>query len=143
MRRIEEFDPLEKIFTVENVSNDLESVTLAVYERFIYDEASELLEFIRTLPWEPTGYGQIIPFYWIEEIDRPFNANALSLDEYGYSMAQIYYLNRILEEADDRQAKRLFASVYRTDTGWFHNIWLIQYGAYGMPHIICLINDTS
>ena len=117
IRRIDEFDPLEKIFTVENVSNDLESVTLAVYERFIYEEANDLLDYIRTLPWEPTGYGQIIPFYWIEEIDRPFNTDALSLDEYGYSMAQIYYLNRILEEATDRQAKRLFASVYRTEIG--------------------------
>ena len=61
--------------------------------------------------------GQIIPFYQIEEIDRPFNTDALSLDEYGYSMAQIYYLNRILEAANDRQAKRLFASVYRTEIG--------------------------
>ena len=102
---------------MNSVSNDLESVTLAVYERFIYEEATDLLDFIRTLPWEPTGYGQIIPFYWIEEIDRPFNTDALSLDEYGYSMAQIYYLNRILEAANDRQAKRLFASVYRTEIG--------------------------
>ena len=117
IRRIDEFDQLEKVFTVENVSNDLESLTLAAYERFIYEEANDLLDYIRTLPWEPTGYGQIIPFYWIEEIDRPFNTDALSLDEYGYSMAQIYYLNRMLEEATDRQAKRLFASVYRTETG--------------------------
>ena len=117
IRRIDEFDQLEKVFTVENVSNDLESVTLAVYERFIYEEANDLLDYIRNLPWEPNGYGQIIPFYWIEEIDRPFNTDALSLDQYGYSMAQIYYLNRMLEEATDRQAKRLFASVYRTETG--------------------------
>ena len=82
---------------------------------------TDLLDYIRTLPWEPNGYGQIIPFYWIEEIDRPFNTDAFSLDQYGYSMAQIYYLNRILEEATDRQAKRLFASVYRTETGIFIN----------------------
>ena len=87
------------------------------------------MELVRTLPWEPSGYGQIIPFYWIDQIDRPFDTSSLSLDKYGYSMAQIYYLNRILEAADDRQAKRLFASVYSSNTGWFeaqHSIYGIQ-----------------
>ena len=60
IRSIDEFDPLEKIFTVESVSNDLESVTLAVYERFIYKEANELLDYIRTLPWKPTGLKKLI-----------------------------------------------------------------------------------
>ena len=83
------------------------------------------MEFVRTLSWEPSGYGQIIPFYWIDQIDRPFNTSSLSLDQYGYSMAQIYYLNRMLEAANDRQAKRLFASVYSTDTGWFNTVNLV------------------